>query len=499
MKNAATKLNMKNVLATLQNAQIFRASGGSWLKENPLEIASNLEKVQPGTVFLAYKGVRFDGHANIPEAIQRGTSAIVLDDPAAVPQCGKIPYALVDSSREAWPWLAAQRWGNPQNDLLMAAVTGTNGKTSTVWIMKELLRVSGRHCLGLGTIGAFLGDEKRETLHTTPDPDELFSLFQWAREKKARFVAMEVSSHALMQHKLGPIRFDGAVITSFSRDHLDFHGTMEEYWNAKWQLFERYLRGPGSLSCVCDDIAGQLRRMPPVGKSLWYGVARAGSEPRYQFKVHESHPGGTRLTVRDDHGNTRTGGIAFFGDYAIKNFVAGLMIADHFLQSPVDPLLWGKVRSVRGRLEPVWAHDPHRPMVFVDYAHTPDALEKVLTLLKQLVMGKLWVVFGCGGDRDHGKRPLMAAVAEKIADRVIVTSDNPRTESPEQIIDEIVAGFRKPAAIKRLGDRTAAIRWAIGQAEADDIVLIAGKGHEEYQIIGTEKLPFDDRQVARES
>lgn len=466
----------------------------------PVVLRTDSRLVKPGDVFIAYKGVSFDGHKAISAAVTQGAAGIILTDPNFLTQCGHTAVAVVKDSRKAWAWLAAGVAGMPHEGMRLVGITGTNGKTSTSWLFKEILRAQGVSCLLIGTMGAWIGDEFHPTHHTTPDPDELFNFFRLAKEKGIKHAVMEVSSHALVQEKLGPLKFNAAAMTSFSRDHLDFHKDMEDYFVAKWQLFTHYLDKKG-FSFICADVGEKPLKQSHKVKPCYYGEKAAlqelGLKPQdeIQFELLSNNYAGSELALTE-RGVQRRCSVPLFGLHALKNFTAALYLAEYVLDKSIPEKLWQKVRPVPGRLEPVRSPSGKGPYVFVDYAHTPDAVEKTLRVLKPLSSGKLWVVFGCGGDRDQGKRPLMARVAEAEADKVVVTSDNPRTERPDAIIAQIMEGFVKQQNVTSIVDREQAIAFAIKNAAPDDSILIAGKGHEDYQIIGKEKHAFDDRLVA---
>jgi UDP-N-acetylmuramoyl-L-alanyl-D-glutamate--2,6-diaminopimelate ligase len=348
----------------------------------------------------------------------------------------------------------------------------------------------------LGTLGIYCGEEKFPATHTTPDPDELFRQLAMAVDKGVTWAAMEVSSHAVVQRRLGPLRFDAAGFTSFSRDHLDFHPTMEEYFAAKWQLFSHFLK-PQAVAWLSHGLEDWL---PPAAYDSgfhFYGPPRSGRTLQKGDAVFEV----TSMTLQTtDFAVTRgskrwQGRLPFGADFAIANFTLALLIVEGLLPGRVTAANWSRIEPVPGRFEPVPEAFAHGLSVIVDYAHTPDALEKTLQKLRELTPGRLWVVFGCGGDRDRGKRPLMGAVAEKEADVLMVTSDNPRTEDPQTILKDILQGLSQ-SKHQAIVDRESAILRAIQEAQPGDTILIAGKGHEDYQIIGKEKFPFDDKKVA---
>lgn len=455
-------------------------------------------QLQAASLFIAYKGVSFDAHAAIDELSRRfdGLGFIVEQPDAWAKLSDKAFVCLVKDSRDAWAWLAAHMHHNPQDRLRTIGITGTNGKTSTVWFLRQLLRAVGEPCLILGTLGIYCGEEQFPATHTTPDPDELFRQLAMAVDKGISWAAMEVSSHALVQRRLGPLRFDAAGFTSFSRDHLDFHPTMEEYFAAKWQLFADLLK-PNAVAWLSHGLESWLPPDTLTQGLHFYGTARSGRTMQAGDAVYEVSSmtlQSTAMTVTQGS-KQWAGKLPFGADFAMANFTAALMIVEGLLPGRMAASDWSRIEPVPGRFEPVPAGFAEGLAVIVDYAHTPDALDKTLLKLRELTQGKLWVVFGCGGDRDRGKRPLMGAVAEKQADVVVVTSDNPRTEDPEAIISEVLRGMTQ-SKHQVIVDREAAILLAIKAAQPGDSILIAGKGHEDYQIIGKEKFPFDDRQVA---
>ncbi len=459
---------------------------------------TNSRLVQENSLFIAYKGVSFDAHGAIAELQKsyKGLGFIVEQEAAFDALSDQSFVCLVKDSREAWAWLAAHIHKNPQDRLRLVGITGTNGKTSTVWFVRQLLRTIHQPCLILGTIGVFCGEEQFPATHTTPEPDELFRQLAMAVEKGVGWAAMEVSSHAVVQRRLGPLRFDAAGFTSFSRDHLDFHKDMEEYFAAKWQLFSHLLK-PGAVAFLASGLEDWLPESAYTSGFHFYGPPRSGRTMQNGdavFHVDSMTLQSTDLTI--SMGSKRwQGRLPFGADFAVANFTLALAIVEGLLPGRVSADQWARIEAVPGRFEPVLQAFAAGFAVIVDYAHTPDALEKTLRKLRELTTGRLFVVFGCGGDRARGKRPLMGAVAEKEADIVVVTSDNPRTEEPQSILDEILKGMT-PSKHQAMVDRESAILWAIQEAQAGDSILIAGKGHEDYQIIGKEKFPFDDRKVA---
>lgn len=467
-------------------------------------IRTSAEAILPGDIFVAYKGVRFDPHSLLPLAIAKGASLLIVESKDRIPTNCPCPWILVRSGREAWSWLAALLQGAPQSHMRFFGVTGTNGKTSVVWLANQILLNAGIKTLSIGTLGIFFNGKKHEIegyAHTTPDPDLLYPILKKALDEGIRTVLIEVTSHSMLQEKLAPIRFSGGVWTSFSQDHLDYHPTMEDYFAAKWRFFSTYLK-PDARVIVASDI----KPFPPIQTlsqtDLWtYGaspspikdaqhlslVNAARSTRQVILHLKKAPDKNLELLVPD------------WPDYNISNFMASVLLAEKVDGQVLERHDWRDIRSVPGRLEEVaLAGQTDLPRVFVDFAHTPDALEKVLANAPRSTRGMLWVVFGCGGDRDQKKRPLMATAAESRADQIVVTSDNPRSEEPATILGHIIKGFRPGTNVHVESDRERAIAFAIKASAVDDTVIIAGKGHEEYQIIGAKKTPFSDQAVARE-
>ena len=388
----------------------------------------------------------------------------------------------------------------PHQSLHFIGITGTNGKTSCVWMLRQMLMATGYRVLSLGTLGTYFNETKVDTTHTTPDPPQLFSWLAEALDKKVTHVVMEVSSHALAHGRMDPLRFATAGFTSFSRDHLDFHGDMDAYWQAKWMLFDRYL-APDGRAIIAADLVARLPHNYSHNDLWFYGVKPSKALPSPNFveviEAQGAHP--THFIVHEKARLSElNGSLAYLGHHAQENFALALTAFHQVTESWFDSSKWSQLPQIPGRLEAV-VGDSQQPWVLVDYAHTPDALEKALEFCRSLSRGQVICVFGCGGERDSGKRTLMGEIASRCSDVVIVTSDNPRGEDPASIIDDILEGKINGATWHRIEERQQAIAYAIFNADDKDVVLIAGKGHETYQIIGTKKWPFDDRQVAKEA
>jgi UDP-N-acetylmuramoyl-L-alanyl-D-glutamate--2,6-diaminopimelate ligase len=461
-------------------------------------IGYDSRKVSPGGLFVAVPGLKQDGRQYIGEALARGAVAVVGEGADPLPG-GEVPRILVPSAREALALLADAFFDHPSRALTLIGITGTNGKTTTSFLAESVLRAAGHRTGLIGTIQYRIGDEGTAAGQTTPEAVELQSLLARMRGAGVTAAAMEVSSHALALRRVDGTAFDVGVFTNLTQDHLDFHGTLEAYREAKGRLFRLLAAGgkPGTCAVVnADDPASRSMIEGIAVRTLTFGLHDADVRSRR----HRSGLDGIRMEVETPAGPVSVTS-ALVGEHNVMNLLAAVAVGVALgIDAERIARGLGGVRTVPGRFERVEAGQPF--LVVVDYAHTPDALERTLATAKRLLppSGRLGVVFGCGGDRDRGKRPLMGAIAARLADRAWITSDNPRTERPEAIIAEIAAGLPAGAPAGRyvtIPDRKAAIRDAIGWARAGDVMVIAGKGHETYQIIGTEVLPFDDRDVAR--
>lgn len=502
------ELRLNAIVPFLEAEGLLTQAGKALSRSNqdPLSQAkgrlrTDSRRVQAGDVFLAYKGVSSDGHLHLQEAVQQGAAFLLVEDKShltQIPDASLPPWVEVASGRAAWSALASLAFGHPEQDLTLLAVTGTNGKTSTVWLTAEILKASGIPCLTIGTLGARLGDEDLTTGHTTPDPDILYSLFDLARDRQVKVVAMEVSSHALIQEKVRGLLFAAGAWTSFSRDHLDFHPTMEAYWDAKWQLFTDHL-APQARCIFADVLPEKLDLTSLPQDACVYGfsaphAAEAWGSKDYLEITAQPLPGLSTFLTLSSRAETSAGPTPFFARHMLENLAAAMLLSATVTGHLPPGTLLQNLKPVPGRLEPI--PSPTGPHVVVDYAHTPDALEKTLDVLRAACTGRLIVVFGCGGDRDPGKRPLMGRIAHEKADHVFVTSDNPRTEDPSFILTGILSGIPDFSRVSVIADRAEAIEEALASAGKDDVVLIAGKGHESYQMIGTIAYDFDDRKVA---
>ena len=455
-------------------------------------ITTDSRRCGAGFCFLAVRGTAADGHRFIRDAVQAGAAAVVCEEPAAVPE--GVAFAAVADSRAAAGPIAQAACGWPARRLTNIGVTGTNGKTTIVHLIHAVLSATGGRPGLIGTVQYDTGVRTAQAAQTTPGAADLAEMMAEMVQAGRTHAVMEVSSHALDQSRTAGIDFQVGVFSNLSGDHLDYHHTMPEYFAAKRRLFEGL--APSAAAVVnIDDLRGQQ-----LADATQAGVIRYGLGPTAELRgfIRDRSTAGTtfRVTWRGQAQDVST---ALIGDHNVLNCLAaaGACLAVGTSLSAIGEAL-AAAPCVRGRLQRVEVDAPFQ--VFVDYAHTDDALANVLSALRRLTRGRLIVVFGCGGDRDSSKRPRMAEAVEKWADRILVTSDNPRTEDPDEIIRQIAAGFG-PAARNRIvyeRNRREAIRLAVDLAAAGDTVLIAGKGHETYQIVGTNRLRFDDVETAEE-
>ncbi len=457
-------------------------------------IAYDSRRVQKNGLFVALPGEKTDGNRFVEQAVEKGASVIVSAEPGANPRA---TWVKVPSTRTALADLAADFYQHPARRLKMAAVTGTNGKTTTTFLIKHICENAGLRCGLIGTVRYEICGRILPAPRTTPESLDLQELLSQIWNAGCKATAIEVSSHAIAQERARGIEWDVAVFTNLTQDHLDFHGTMQNYLEAKAKLFaglaEQTLKKKTAAVINIDDHYGE-QLVIRLGNSI--PVTTYGSGVRADFRAsnYRTEFGGTSYQL-DARGKSYLVRVPLIGRFNVANSNAALAAASA-LGIPLREaiLILGKSPQVPGRLEAVPAKRQFQ--VFVDYAHTDDALLNVLKTLRELSLRKLIVVFGCGGDRDRQKRPMMARVADEHADFSIITSDNPRKEDPDAIIAEVEKGFRSDR-YEKIADRTEAIARAIQLARPRDVVLIAGKGHESYQEFADHTVPFDDIQVAR--
>jgi UDP-N-acetylmuramoyl-L-alanyl-D-glutamate--2,6-diaminopimelate ligase len=444
--------------------------------------------VAAGTLFFCVPGFTRDGHDFAPVAIQRGAVALVVQRPLGL----GVPEIQVPDVRAAMAPAAARFYADPTATLLLTGITGTNGKTTTAFLMRTLLEAAGRQTGLLGTVKSVIGGIEHSVERTTPEAIDLQRTFRKMLDGGDVACAMEVSSHALELHRADAIHFAVAMFTNLTQDHLDFHPSMEDYFLAKRRLFVEL--GPGRSVINVDDSYGR-RLAEELADPITFALERPAS-----YRAEEVQTGleGSSFAVRTPEGDRVDVHSPLRGRFNVYNVLGALAAADGALGLPIEMVVAAIEGGgqVPGRLEPV--EEGQDFAVLVDYAHTPDSLQNVLEAARRLTQHRLHVVFGCGGDRDRAKRPLMGEVAVRLADRVIVTSDNPRSEEPEAIIDQILVGTGP--GVEHDVDRREAIASAIAAAQPGDVVVIAGKGHEQGQEFKDgQKVPFDDVTVAREA
>lgn len=475
---------MQRITATLAAADLLVEERGA-LPEQVSGVEDDSRRVAAGSLFIAVRGSERDGHDFLEKAREQGAAAAVVEDPNRT----TLPAIVVRDGRRAAGVVAAAACDWPVRRLRLVGVTGTNGKSTTVHILRHLFDTTDRRAASIGTVGVLVGSEGRpfgdDTGLTTPGPVQLQRLLRALADAGIAVVAMEVSSHALHQRRVEGLEYEAAIFTNLTRDHLDYHKTMEEYRDAKCRLCS-YLAPHGTVVVNNDDPAWRV--LPTQRRKVGFSARVTSAEVHARDVTYASGSSTWTLVAGPDTARVT---LPLVGDFNISNAL-GAAAAAYALGVPVATIAarLASVPQVPGRLEVV--HES--PMVLRDYAHTPDALERALLAVRPFTRGRLLVVFGAGGDRDRGKRPEMGAIAERHADHAIVTSDNPRTENPERILDDIVAGMPKQA-YDRIEDRREAITHALEMAGPEDVIVLAGKGHETYQIRGTEKLPFDEKAI----
>ncbi|HUQ01886.1 MAG TPA: UDP-N-acetylmuramoyl-L-alanyl-D-glutamate--2,6-diaminopimelate ligase [Kofleriaceae bacterium] len=477
---------LADIRIALERAGLLIGQSGT-LPASVEAIGDDSRTVQSGSLFLAVRGAERDGHTYLALAAERGATAAIVDDASRT----TLPALVVSDTRRAAAAAARAFYEEPAASLRLIGVTGTNGKTTTVGMLRHLFDEDRSRAASIGTLGVLVGSAG-DPLDggsglTTPGPVELQRVLRDLRDDGVRTVAMETSSHALHQRRVEGLSFAAGVFTNLTRDHLDYHGTMQEYFTAK-AILVSLLDRDGVAVVNADDRAWDS--LPPAPRTVRYGLGAAADVRARRVR---STPDGSRFDLvlgAESHDVT----LPLIGDFNVANALGAAACAWALgLSSGTIVERLATMPQVPGRLEIV--HE--RPTVLRDYSHTPDSLERAIAAVRPFAAGRLIVVFGCGGDRDRGKRPEMGRIAAQGADLAIVTSDNPRTEDPERILDGIEAGMGD-VAHERIEDRRDAIARALALAGPDDLVLLAGKGHETYQIRGTTKLPFDERQIVHE-
>lgn len=473
----------------LKNIKPLRIEGNDKIDITGVNIDSRC--IKKGHLFAAIKGTQTDGHSYIGKAIELGATAILCEDMPEELVPG-VTYVQVASSEEATGHVATAFYGNPTERMNLVGVTGTNGKTTIATLLYNMFRKLGYKCGLLSTVCNYIEDEAIPTSHTTPDPIELNRLLGRMADEGCQYVFMECSSHAIAQKRIAGLKFAGGVFTNLTRDHMDYHKTVENYRNAKKAFFDGLSKGAFAITNA-DDKNGMVMVQNCKANVKTYSTRGIAD---FKARILECHFEGMYLEI-----DGKEVGVQFIGKFNVSNLLAVYGTAIMLGQKSEDILLvMSTLKSVSGRLEPV--HSPNGVTAIVDYAHTPDALENVLSAIHEVMKGKgrVITVCGAGGNRDKGKRPLMAQEAVKQSDRVIITSDNPRFEEPQDIINDMLAGLdaTQMKKVLSIADRKEAIRAAYMMAQKGDVILIAGKGHEDYQEIKGVKHHFDDKEVIRE-
>lgn len=453
------------------------------------DVVYDSRKAENGAVFFCIRGIEADGHDYADAAVKRGAKAVVVQHELRLSP--GITQIVVKDSREAMARMSAAFFGYPARDVTMVGVTGTNGKTSTTYMVKSILETEGHKVGLLGTITNMIGNERIHTERTTPESVDLHRLLKRMRDEDVDTVVMEVSSHSLKLKRVAGIDFDVAAFTNLTQDHLDFHGSWDDYFESKKRLFGMCYMAVINLDDAASAKLVEGKSYPVIG----YGIREQAHIMAYGIDIT---PRGARFMLRIG-GQTIPVNLNIPGLFSVYNALAAAGIA-HLLGATGRSILVGleNLQNVAGRFEVLDTHG-RDVTVILDYAHSPDGLENVLTSIKEFAKGRIITMFGCGGDRDRGKRPLMGEIAGRHSDFCVVTSDNPRTENPVDIIDDIEEGMRRTAcAHVVIENRREAIEYALENAREGDVVLLAGKGHEDYQEIHGIKFHFDDKEIVEE-
>ena len=474
----------------LKNVKPIAIIGDADVEVTGIKIDSR--QIQPGYLFVAIKGTQTDGHRFIPKALELGAKAVLCEDLPDEKASG-VTYVQVASTETAVGPVATLFHGDPTSKLKLVGVTGTNGKTTIATLLYNMFRQFGHKCGLLSTVCNYIDGEAVPASHTTPDPIELNELLERMVEAGCEYVFMECSSHAIAQQRIGGLHFAGGMFTNLTRDHLDYHKTFENYRDAKKQFFDMLGKDAFAITNL-DDKNGLFMVQNTKAQVKTYSTRQLAD---FRARIIECHFEGMYLEM-----DGREVGVQFIGKFNVSNLLCVYGAAVMLGKQPEDILvIMSTLKSVNGRLDPI--RSPEGYTAIVDYAHTPDALENVLNAIHEVLDGKggqVITVCGAGGNRDKGKRPLMAQEAVKQSDRVIITSDNPRFEEPQDIINDMLAGLdaRQMKKVISIADRREAIRTACMMAEKGDVILVAGKGHEDYQEIKGVKHHFDDHEVIRE-
>ena len=477
------------LIELLNNVKVLNTFGNTEVEVRGVNIDSR--RIEKGHLFVAIPGTQTDGHKYIPKAIELGATSILCEQ-MPEEQIDGVSYIIVESTESVVGIVATRFFGDPSRKLKLVGVTGTNGKTTIATLLYNMFRKFGHKCGLLSTVCNYIEDEAIPADHTTPDPIELNRLLAQMVDAGCDYAFMECSSHAIAQKRIGGLKFAGGIFTNLTRDHLDYHKTVENYRNAKKAFFDDLGKDAFAITNA-DDKNGLFMVQNTKAQVKTYSIR---SMADFKAKIIECHFEGMYLDI-----NGKEVGVQFIGKFNVSNLLAVYGAAIMLGKKPEDILvILSTLKSVSGRLEPI--RSPEGYTAIVDYAHTPDALENVLNTINEVLngKGKVITVCGAGGNRDKGKRPIMAQTAAKLSDKVIITSDNPRFEEPQDIINDMLAGLdnKQMKKVVSIVDRKEAIRTASMMAEKGDVILIAGKGHEDYQEIKGVKHHFDDREVVRE-
>ncbi len=468
----------------LKNVAVIRIDGTDRLEISG--IAFDSRAVKPGNLFICITGFQTDGHAYAQAAAEKGAIAIVAERPVDV----GVSCILVENSRKALAEIAAEFYGHPDQKMCLIGITGTNGKTTTTYLVKAVLEKLGKKVGLIGTNQNMIGNEIIPTKHTTPDALELMRLFALMAEKQVEYVIMEVSSHSLYLDRVTACRFRVGAFTNITQDHLDFHKTMENYLAAKGILFEICEKGAINGD---DPGAEYLLAHATCDTLMTYGVGEGKDLSASEIELHEESVN-FRLYYADKAYDVALGIPGEFSVYNAMTALSCLALVGVDIGDAVDALK--AARGVKGRVETV--PTGRNFSVIIDYAHTPDGLEKLIATARGFAKGRIITLFGCGGDRDKGKRPQMGKIAAGMSDFTVVTSDNPRSENPEDIIRDILVGVREAGGeYAVVPNRFEAIEYALDHAQKDDVILLAGKGHETYQVLKDRTISFDEREIVR--
>ena len=490
---------LSELLKDIQIAKMFQTVFGQMVQTHEVHvnaIAYDSRKITRGGAFIAIRGTSTDGHQHIKDAISRGAKVVVLEDDDALPDAyfmhEGVVKVVVSNTRRALAVMARNYYGNPSTKLTLIGVTGTNGKTTTTHLIKTILEKNGEKAGLVGTISYIVGKREIPAVQTTPESLELNQYLAEMVKEGCTAAVMEVSSHSLVQYRVYGLTFRAGVFTNLTQDHLDFHKTMEQYATAKKRLFDMLDASAVAVVNADDSEAGYMISSTQA-KVMTYGTGELVDVRAMDIKLGMES---TSYTIRFEHGSLPIVS-SLIGRFNISNTLAAIATVTGLGVTPAVIKRGIELQAaVRGRFELITS--PLGWTAIVDYAHTPDALEKCLRTIHDILpdqrTGRIITMFGAGGDRDRTKRPIMGKIAAELSDTVIVTSDNPRTENPEAIIDDVLSGIPPGKKVVRETDRKLAITMALTQARSGDVVLLAGKGHETYQVLGREKIHFDDRE-----